>query len=279
MPQTILITGCSSGFGKLTAKLLHEKGWNVIATMRSPEKETELNQLNNVLVTKLDVTDKKSIKEAVELGIETFGTIDVLVNNAGYGGLSMFEQFTEDQIYSMYETNVFGLMRVTREIMPIMRKQKSGTIINVTSMAGHIGLAFASTYSSSKFAVEGFTEALALECKPFNIKVKSIAPGAFETNFNASTEDNFTSGDEELKAYAQKMATHLAAVAEQMSKQGGKISDPQEVADKIYKCVTEETPIHNVVGADAEMLSGMKNSMPHQDFINEIGQMLAPKEV
>ena len=279
MSQTILITGCSSGFGKLTAKLFHEKGWNVIATMRSPEKETELTELENVLVTRLDVTDNESVKAAVQQGVEKFGTIDVLVNNAGYGGLSLFEQFSEDQIYAMYETNVFGLMRVCREVMPIMRKQKNGSIINVTSMAGVLGLGFASTYSSTKFAVEGFSEALAIECKPFNINVKTVAPGAFGTNFNDSTDDSIKKGDDELKSYAQKFAANLAAISQQMLMQGGKEADPQEAADKIYKCVTEETPVHNVVGADAEMLMEMKNSMPQQDFINQISEMLLPKEL
>ncbi len=277
MTKTILITGCSSGFGKLTAKLFHEKGWNIIATMRSPEKETELTQLSNVFVTKLDVTDKESIKSAIQNGIEKFGSIDVLVNNAGYGGLSMFEQFTEDQIYAMYETNVFGLMRVCREVMPLMRKQKSGTIINVTSMAGHLGLAFASTYSSSKFAVQGFSEALAIECRPFNIKVKTVAPGAYGTNFNTSTDNSMENGDEELKTQAQKFAAHLGQLTEQMLNQGGKVANPQEVADIIYKCVTEETPVHNVVGADAEMLAGMRTSTTHEEFINQIAGMILPK--
>lgn len=277
MSQTVLITGCSTGFGKLTAKLFHEKGWNVIATMRSPQNETELNKLDNVLVTKLDVTDNESVNEAVDLGIKKFGSIDVLVNNAGYGGHAFLEQFDEEQIYQMFETNVFGVMRVIRAVLPNMRNQNNGTIINVTSMAGYVGLSLTSTYSASKFAVEGLTEALALEYKPFNIKVKAIAPGAYGTNFMAATDNNLDSGDEELKPHAQKIAAHYASVAEQMQKQGGEIADPQEVADKIYECVMNETPIHNVVGADAEMLLGMIQSMPRQDFINQMEEMLSPK--
>lgn len=201
MQKTVLITGCSSGFGKLTAKKFHEKGWNV-----------------------------------------------------------------------------FGVMRVSRAVLPYMRKQKGGTIINVTSMAGYIGLALTSTYSASKFAVEGLTEAMALEYKPFNIKVKAVAPGAFGTNFIAATDNNLENGYDELKPHAQKLSAHFATLAEQMQKQGGKDADPQEVADIIYKCVTEDTPIHNVVGADAEMLLGMINSMPRQDFINQIETLLTPKE-
>ncbi|MCG8607577.1 SDR family oxidoreductase [bacterium] len=186
MQKTILITGSSSGFGKLTAKLFAEKGWNVIATMRSPEKETELNQLHNVLVTKLDVTDKTSIQEAVVQGITEFGRIDVLVNNAGYGGHALFEQFSDETIRDMYATNVFGVMRVAKAVLPFMRKQGGGTIINITSVAGFVGAPSSSIYSSTKFAVEGLSEAMALEYKPLNIKVKTVAPGAFGTNFMAA---------------------------------------------------------------------------------------------
>lgn len=279
MSKTILITGCSSGFGKLTAKLFHEKGWNVVATMRTPEKETELTQFENVLVTRLDVSNTESVKEAVNKGVEKFGTIDALVNNAGYGGHAYLEQFTEDQIKNMFETNVFGVMRTCKEVLPMMRKQKSGAIINVTSMAGYMGLALTSTYSASKYAVEGFTESLALECKPYGIKVSAVAPGAFGTNFNAVTDNNLEQGDEELKTNGLKIAGHFVTLVEQMQQQSGEIADPQEVADLIYKCVTEEMPVHNVVGADAEMLFGMMSSMPRQEFINQLEEMLTPKEV
>lgn len=278
MAKTILITGSSTGFGKLTAKLFQEKGWNVIATMRSPEKETELTTLENVLVTRLDVTDMTSVSEAVEQGVEKFGTIDVLVNNAGYGGHAFLEQFSEKQIYSMFETNVFGVMKVCRAVLPHMRKQRSGVIINISSMAGYLGLPLSSTYCASKFAVEGLTEAMALEYKPFNIKVKAIAPGAYGTNFVAATDNNLEQGDDELIPLAQKTAAHFAHLIEQMQNQEGKPADPQEVADKIYECVTTETPVHNIIGSDAEMLFGMMTSMSRQDFIDQMEQMLTPKE-
>ncbi|MGB0384384.1 MAG: SDR family oxidoreductase [Ardenticatenaceae bacterium] len=273
MSKTVLITGCSSGFGKLAAKTFQQEGWNVVATMRSPHKETELNQLDNVLVTRLDVTDQESVTQAVEQGMETFGSIDVLVNNAGYGGRALFEQFSEETIYGMYETNVFGLMRVSRAVLPIMRQQEGGTIINVTSMGGLVGVPLLSVYSSTKFAVEGLSEAMAIEYAPLNIKVKTVAPGAFETRFSANTDNNLQHGDEEVKAHAKKLSDHLNAVGARMRQQGGKEADPQDVADIIYKCATTDTPIHNIVGADAEMLIGMKNSMPHQAFLDQIAAM------
>lgn len=275
--KTVLITGCSTGFGKLAAKTFQEEGWNVIATMRSPHKETELNKLDNVLVTRLDVTDQESINQTVEQGMEAFGTIDVLVNNAAYGGRALFEQFTEESIYGMYETNVFGLMRVSRAVLPIMRQQKGGTIINVTSMAGIFGLPLTSIYSSTKFAVEGLSEAMAIEYKPLNIKVRTVAPGAFETRFSANADNNLDNGDDEVKAHAQKLSDHLDTVVAQMRKQGGQKANSQDVADIIYKCATTEMPIHNVVGADAQMIMGMKNSMPHQAFLDQIAAMTVPQ--
>ena len=278
MRKTVLITGCSSGFGKLAAKKFQNEGWNVIATMRSPKKETELNKLDNVFVTALDVTSNESVKTAVQDGLQKFGKIDALVNNAGYGGHSFLEQFTEEQIYTMFETNVFGVMRVCREVLPHMRKQKSGSIINITSMAGYMGLTLTSTYSATKWAVEGLTESMAMEYKPFGIEVKAIAPGAFGTNFVSASDNNFEGGDEEIQTTSAKIGAHFLTVVQQMQEQSGKVADPQEVADKIFECVTTETPVHNIVGADAEMLKGMIDSMPRQQFIEALDNMLLPKD-
>ena len=278
MKKTVLITGCSSGFGKLTALKFHREGWNVVATMRSPEKEKELTQLENLLVTRLDVGDQNSINESINKSVEKFGNIDVLVNNAGYGGHAFLEQFTEDQIYSMFETNVFGVMRMSRAVLPYMRKRRTGVIINVTSMAGYMGISLGSTYSASKFAVEGLTEAMAIEYKPFNIRVKAVAPGAFGTNFVAATDNSIENGDEELVTNAQKIITHFSNLIEQMLQQGGKIADSNEVADKIFECAISDMPVHNVVGSDAEMILGMKNSLSQEAFIDQISEMLTPEK-
>lgn len=278
MKKTVLITGASSGFGKLTAKIFIEKGWNVIATMRTPEKETDLVNSDEMLVTRLDVTDTRSVKEAVAAGIEKFGRIDVLVNNAGYGGHAMFEQFTDETIRAMYDTNVFGVMNVSREVLPIMRKQNGGTIINVTSLVGYIGIPVTSIYTSTKFAVEGLTQAMALEYKPLNINVKAIAPGAFQTNFTAATvNDDIERGDAEVVDTAKKFTAHFHMVLEETHKQRGFQNDPQEVADLIYKCSTEEMPVHNHIGDDAEMLIGMKNSLSGQEFLGKLEEILMPK--
>ncbi len=280
MNKTVLITGCSSGFGKLAAKTFSDKGWNVIATMRSPERETELTKLDNVLVTRLDVTDAGSIKQAVDEGLARFGAIDVLVNNAGYGGHALFEQATDEAIRAMYETNVFGVMNVSRAVLPHMRRRQEGCIINVTSMAGMMGLPNSSVYSSTKFAVEGLTEGMAFEYKPLNITVKSVLPGAYPTTrFNANTDDDLNAGDDELSAHAQKLHAHIQGVVKQMAEQGGAVADPQEVADKIYECATSETPVHNPVGSDAEMLAQMKASLPQQAFLDQIAEIALPADM
>lgn len=278
--KTVLITGCSTGFGKLAAKTFQAKGWNVIATMRKPEKETELTQLDDVLVTRLDVTDDKSVAEAVEKGLAKFGSIDVLVNNAGIGGAAIFEQYSEEAIRSTYETNVFGVMRVSRAVLPHMRKQKEGCIINVTSVAGMFGAPGHSIYSSTKYAVEGLSEAMALEYKPFNIKVKTVAPGGYETAFkeNADT-DSIANGSPELVGYARALVSKIEGIIDNdlLRPEGAPPADPQEVADKIYECATTETPINNPVGLDAQMLIQMRSSLPPKEFIAKLEELLLPE--
>lgn len=271
---TVLITGCSSGFGKLAAHTFRANGWNVVATMRSPEKETELTGLEGVLVARLDVKDQGSIDAAFEQGTAAFGPIDAVVNNAGYGSNALFEQSPDASVRDIYETNVFGLMNVMRRALPDMRKRGSGCIVNVTSMGGLMGLLGNSVYSSSKFAAEGLTEALALEYKPLGIRVVSVAPGAYLTTAFGSNTDNYVeSGDPQLVEHSRKLRDHFAAIVS-----GGEPQDPQEVADRIYECVTaDDIPVHNPVGADAERLSGLIDSLPsRQAFVAAMEQMLLP---
>ncbi|MFT3700255.1 MAG: SDR family oxidoreductase [Kofleriaceae bacterium] len=179
MAPTVLVTGCSSGFGLATAQRFVRAGWNVIATMRSP------TPIDGAFVTRLDVEDRASIATAVEAGLARFGAIDVLVNNAGYGLFGVFEQTPRDQIVAQFATNVFGLMDVTRAVLPAMRARRRGVILNITSGAGVFGLPLSSAYSASKFAVEGWSEALAYELATLGIVVKLIEPGGVDTNFGA----------------------------------------------------------------------------------------------
>ena len=272
--RTILITGCSSGIGKLAAKTFQSRGWNVVATMRSPDREEELTRLDGVLVTRLDVKDPDSVAAAFETGVAEFGPIVAVVNNAGYGSNALFEQSPEASVRDIYETNVFGLMNVMRRALPDMRRRGSGCIVNVTSMAGLMGLLGNSIYSSSKFAVEGLTEALALEYKPLGVRITSVAPGAYPTAFGANTDNYLGEGDDQLVEHSRRLRDHFAAVVASR----GEPQDPQEVAERIYECVTAgDVPVHNPVGADARRLVGLMESSPtRQDFIVAMERMLLP---
>lgn len=274
--KTVLITGCSSGIGRLAAQTFQANGWNVIATMRTPEKETELNKLDNLLVARLDVTDSVSVEAAVAHGIERFGEIDALVNNAGRGGRALLEQMSDEKIRDVFETNLFGAMRVTRAILPHMRKRGDGCVINVTSMAGVIGLAVETAYCSAKFAAEGFTESLYWECKPLGIKVKSVAPGVYRaTSFGENVDDEaMEEGDEQLVAHAQRLRQHFSNSADASG--GSTPADPQEVADRIFVCATQDTPLHNPVGTDADMIMSMMAAPPRQEFLDKLEPMILP---
>ncbi len=277
MVRTVLITGCSSGFGKLIAKTFVGEGWNVIATMRSPEKENDFRDGGKMLVLKLDVTDSSSITKAFEHGHARFGNIDVVVNNAGYGGFGLFEQASDADVRVMFETNVFGPMNVMRAALPAMRAVGKGTIINVTSMAGHLGLPGSAVYSSSKHAMVGLTEAMALEYAPLGVRIFSVAPGAYPTTrFNDRTDKRLDQGDEQLVAWSNRLRAQINVVGERMASERGSLADPQEVADCVYACATSDMPTHNPTGSDAEMLMAMMGQDKRQAFLDQITDMLVP---
>ena len=280
MTRTVLITGCSSGFGKLIAKTFAHEDWNVIATMRSPEKKADLEGGERMQVLKLDVTEPTSIAQAFEQGRAKFGSIDVVVNNAGYGGFGLFEQASDADIRAMFETNVFGPMNVMRAALPTMRAAGAGTIINVTSMAGHLGLPGNAVYSASKHAMIGLTEGMALEYKPLGVRVFSVAPGAYPTTrFNDSTDKRLDAGDEQLVGWSTKLRAQINVVGERMASEGGSLADPQEVADRVYVCATSDMPVHNPTGSDAEMLIAMMGQDKRQAFLDQVTEMLVPAEV
>ncbi|HLZ87680.1 MAG TPA: SDR family oxidoreductase [Puia sp.] len=183
MKKTVFITGASSGFGRATVQLFHENGWNVIATMRTPENEKSLSTPGGVLLTRLDVTDKSSIGAAVQAGMRQFGQIDVLVNNAGFGSLGALEAAPEELIRQQFDVNFFGLIEVTKAVLPQMRARRSGVIINVSSIGGRLGFPFSTLYHATKFAVEGLTESLQYELNPLGIRLKLVEPGGYKTDF------------------------------------------------------------------------------------------------
>ena len=261
MKKTVLITGASSGFGKETAKLFHKNGWNVIATMRSPEKETDLTALSDILITKLDVTDKATIKTAVQAGIEKFGQIDVLVNNAGYGAMGALEAATEEQIKQQFDVNFFGLIEVTKAVLPGMRQQWSGVIINVSSIGGRLAFPFSSLYHATKFAVEGLTESIQYELNPFGIHLKIIEPGGYKTEFSGRSMDLF--GAEGLGEEYNTPFNKFVSMLENwpMSENLG------EVAEVIYEAATDGTEkLRYPVGHEAVDIITARQQMEDADF-------------
>ncbi|TCP36039.1 SDR family oxidoreductase [Sphingomonas sp. BK235] len=239
MTKTVLITGCSSGFGETTAHLFADRGWNVVATMRDVTAGERLAARANVAVVRLDVQDRPSIADAVAASLARFGRIDALVNNAGFGLSGVFEETPRAKVVEQFEVNVFGLMDVTRAVLPIFREQRSGTIVNVTSGAGVFGLPLISLYTASKFAVEGFSESLSYELAGLGIHVRLVEPGGV-----TSTRFGERSGAEASKTNAipdyAPFLTGAAKVFDGLRASRGRATS-EEVAEVIYAATTDES--------------------------------------
>ncbi|AFY72428.1 short-chain alcohol dehydrogenase [Synechococcus sp. PCC 7502] len=271
MSKTVLITGASSGIGKQTALWFQKRGWNVVATMRSPETATELSQLDRVLCLKLDVTDINSITLALEQAIAEFGRIDVLVNNAGYGLAGVFEASTIEQVKRQFATNVFGLMDVTRSLLPHFRQHKGGVIVNVASVGGRVAFPLLSLYHSTKWAVEGFSESLQHELKPLNIRVKIIEPGPIKTDFYDRSLDLITNPD--ITAYDPIIAT----VSPNMNRLGQTGYPAELVAKTIYEASTDNSwRLRYPVGGAAPLLF-LRKLLPDRLFTLIIEQIMLAK--
>ena len=243
MQKTIFITGASSGLGKSTAKLFQSKGWQVIATMRNPEKKTELNQLENVIVLPLDVSNSEQIKATVKNVTDKYA-VDVVLNNAGYGLIGALESLEEEQIERQIETNLLGVIKVSKAFVSHFRENKSGTFINVTSTFGLMGFPTCSIYSATKFAVDGFSESLASELVQFGIQVKVVAPGGMQTDFAARS---LQGGMHE--AYTQLVAKVGEGYSEE---QIANYSKADDVAQIIYDAATDDKEqLRYIAGNDA----------------------------
>ena len=239
------ITGASTGFGRLLAEQVLEAGGSVIATARKPEQIADLADKfpRNALAVALDVTEQVAVEGAVDAAIERFGRIDVLVNNAGYGLAGAIEEATEHEFLPVFETNLFGLIRVTRELLPHMRLQRSGHIVNLSSIGGLIGSPGWGYYNASKFAVEGFSEALAAEVAPFGIHVTVVEPGPFRTDFLGRSGVEARQRIDDYDSTAGKTRQYFH---EQAGKQAG---DPAKAAAAIITAVeSAEPPKHLVLG-------------------------------
>jgi NAD(P)-dependent dehydrogenase (short-subunit alcohol dehydrogenase family) len=265
MSKTVFITGASTGIGKATAQLFHQQGWNVVATMRSPEKSTELANLPNVLCLPVDVTQVDTIHAAIDRAIAQFGSIDVLVNNAGYALIGAFEACEMADIRSQFETNVFGLMEVTRAILPHFRLRRQGVLVNVASIGGRVAFPLYSPYHATKWAVDGFSESLQYELRQFNIKVKIIEPGAIKTDFYSR------SISVAKKAGLTVYDDYVNKTLPKMNRAGSTGSPPEVTAQVIYRAATDGSwKLRYPAGGNASLILALRKLLPDAWFIATI---------
>lgn len=267
MQNTILITGCSSGFGLATASLFLARGWNVVATMRSPQPELFAED-PRLLVTALDVTRPESIASAIAAGIAHFGRIDALVNNAGIGMFGAHETTSDEVIRQIFATNTFGIMASNRAIIPHLRERETSTIINVTSSVCSAPMPLVAAYAASKWAIEGFSEALAHELAEFGVRVKIVQPGlAPATRFASNSGDRVTQAP---APYADFAGRFFKA----MGNAPTAYTDAQNVAEAVYAAANDGTSqLRYAAGADSVMLAELRRSLPEADFLSRVRTM------
>ena len=272
--KVAIVTGSSSGIGHEISLILARNGFPTYATMRNLQKGSDLKSIAEdeklpLHFAQLDVTDENSVKKAIQTIHDEAGRIDILVNNAGYGLTGAFEDLSLDEIKTQYETNVFGLIRTTQSVLPIMRKQRSGLIVNISSGAGRFGFPTGSAYVSTKFAVEGLTESMSYELEPFGIKVILIEPGVIKTNFFNSSVLAKKSQDPN-----SPYATLMKGMEDSVDKMMENASTPQYVAEVVLHAVTNENPkLRYLAGKDVEQLVDAKRKMSDEEFVNMMKQM------
>ncbi|KAA2239586.1 SDR family oxidoreductase [Chitinophaga agrisoli] len=265
--NTIFITGASSGLGRAAVKLFRQKGWKVIATMRNPEKETELTSLSHVTVLPLDVTDEQQINDVAAKAIAQ-GKIDVVFNNAGYGLMGALEGTSDEQISKQIDTNLMGVIRVTRAFIPHFRENKGGMFLTTTSIGAHVTFPFSAIYHATKWALEGFSECLAFELKQFGIVVKNIAPGGIATDFAGRS---MVFGKH--AAYEESMSKMMQVLA------GGpsifEFSTPELIADVVYDAVTDgKDQLRYIAGPDAKAIYAQRLEQGDEIFRKGVAAML-----
>jgi NAD(P)-dependent dehydrogenase (short-subunit alcohol dehydrogenase family) len=258
-----LITGCSTGFGRELAKLVLDRGWRAVVTARDPSKLRDLAEGHGdrALVLQLDVTDRKQIADVVAKSQKHFGRIDALVNNAGYGYLAAIEEGEDDAVRAMFETNVFGLVDMTKAVLPVMRAQKSGLIVNISSIGGITSFAATGYYHGTKYAVEGISESLAIEVKPLGIDVLVVEPGPFRTNWAGPS----------IKQSATRIDDYAATAGERRkqteARSGNQAGDPVRAAQAIIDAALSDTPpLRLLLGQAALELARRKVSSLTHDF-------------
>jgi NAD(P)-dependent dehydrogenase (short-subunit alcohol dehydrogenase family) len=258
-----LITGCSTGFGRELAKLVLARGWRAVVTARDPAKVADIAEghAERALVLPLDVTQRAQIDEAVKAAQQRFGRIDVLVNNAGYGYLAAIEEGEDEAVRDMFEANVFGLVDMTKAVLPLMRKLRSGLIVNISSIGGLTSFAATGYYHGTKYAVEGISESLAIEVKPLGIDVLIVEPGPFRTNWAGPS----------IKQSATQIDDYAATAGERRkqtsARSGNQAGDPVRAAQAIIDAaLSDKPPLRLLLGKTALELARKKLDLLRQDF-------------
>ena len=265
MSKTIFITGASSGLGKATAKLFAAKGWNVLATMRQPASETELTRLDNVTVLPLDVTRPQQVRETIQGALKSHD-VEVVFNNAGYGLAGPMDATDDARIARLFETNVFGAMRVTREFIPYFKQKRSGRFITTTSLAGLIGLPLDSVYNASKWALEGWSEGLSYELAPFGIKVKTVAPGAIMTDFVSRSLDHVPA-----PGYDAMNEAKVKFVVPDMAK----VPSAESIAQVVWEAATDDQDrLRYVAGDDAIDIYALRQKLGNEGFRQHLSSLV-----
>ena len=267
--KVAIVTGSSSGIGYATSLLLARKGFHTYASVRNINKSSSLESIASaerlhLKLIQLDVTDDNSVKDALQKIVLEEGRIDVLVNNAGYGLFGAFEDLSLDEIKAQFETNFFGVIRVTQHVLPIMRSQQNGggTIVNVSSVNGHIAFPVISAYVGTKFALEGLSESIAYELEPFGIKIILIEPGAIGSNFMKGSILSKRALDPQ-SPYSEL----VQKVNDKISLQHENATQPEEVAKTIVQAISTDKPeFRYVIGNDAVSLLEARNKMSYSDF-------------
>jgi len=263
--RTIFITGASTGLGKATAKLFAAEGWKVIATMHSPEKETDLAALPNVTVLPLDVTAQEQIIQTAEKAI-ALGGVDVVFNNAGYGLAGPLEGITYDQIVRQIDTNLLGVIRTTKAFIPHFRARRSGVFITTTSIGGLIAVPFNSIYHATKWALEGWSQSMAFELKKFGIGIKTISPGGMKTDFFSRSFDAARH-----EAYDEMVNKVMNLVRD--PKRMATYSTPEQIARVVYEAATDgKDQLRYVAGEDAKQTYALRLQLGEEAFHKAMDQ-------
>ena len=274
MEKVALVTGSSSGIGLETSLSLARNGFHTFATMRDLNRDEEIKEVVrkenlNVEILQLDVDNEESVNEVINTIMERKARIDVLINNAGYGMWGTVEDVSINEFKEQFETNFFSIIRLIHRVAPIMRKQGSGDIVNISSVAGRIGFPVSPAYISSKFALEGLSESLRFELMPFGVNVIIIEPGVIKTNFfNSMKLAKKSNQDSEYKEITEKVISGVKMMAEMGT-------HPKEVADAVVKALKEENPHPRyVVGNDAMMFLEAKKMKTDMEFENYLKKEL-----